>query len=121
MQTESQSFEENINEEPQPRNVPLAAIAKTKNIQAPGVYIKTYFVPKGVKLYSKFFPTEHVTILAHGSVLMIDDDQKTRYVAPAHYIFPANRRIGIVTLEDSVWYCIHPTEETDLAVLEKTY
>jgi hypothetical protein len=105
----------------EPRAVPLAAVAKIKNIQATGVYIKTYFVPRGTKLYSKFFPTDHVTILAYGSILMEDGETQTRYVAPAHYIFPANRRIGIITLEDSVWYCVHATEETDLETLEKKY
>lgn len=121
MQNESQITEETVVEEPKPRAVPLAAIAKVKHIQADGVYIKTYFVPRATKLYSKFFPTDHVTILAHGSILMDDGDTQTKYVAPAHYVFPANRRIGIVTLEDSVWYCVHPTQETDLAVLEKKY
>lgn len=121
MQTESQIAEQPSAEQPQPRAVPLAAVAKIKNIQAEGVYIKTYFVPKGTKLYSKFFPVEHATILAHGSVMMDDGETQVRYVAPAHYIFPANRRISIITLEDSVWYCVHPTDETDLAILEKKY
>jgi hypothetical protein len=116
MQNESQ-----IVEQAMPRPVPLAAVAKIKNIQATGVYIKTYFVPRGTKLYSKFFPTDHVTILAHGSILMDDGDTQTKYIAPAHYVFPANKRIGIITLEDSVWYCVHPTEETDLELLEKKY
>ena len=121
MHTESQINEETVVEEPQPRPVPLAAIAKIKHIRADGVYIKTYFVPKATKLYSKFFPKDHVTILAYGSILMDDGETQTRYVAPAHHVFPANRRIGIITLEDSVWYCVHPTQETDLAVLEKKY
>lgn len=121
MQNEYQTIDPQIEEQPQQRSVPLAAVAKMKSIQADGVYIKTYFVPRATKLYSKFFPTDHVTILAHGSILMDDGETQTRYVAPAHHVFPANQRIGIVTLEDSVWYCVHPTQETDLAVLEKKY
>jgi len=108
-------------EPPVPRSVPLAAVATMKHIQADGVYIQAYLVPKGTRLYSKFFPTDHVTILAHGSILMDDGETKKRYVAPAHHIFPANRRIAIVTIEDSVWYCVHATDETDLTTLEKKY
>lgn len=121
MQTESQNSQDISTEVPQPRSVPLAALAKVRHIQADGVYVKAYFVPKATKLYSKFFPIDHVTILAHGSILMDDGENQTKYVAPAHHIFPANRRIAIITLEDSVWYCVHATDETDISVLEKKY
>ena len=53
-------------QESEPRAVPLAAVAQIKHIQADGVYVKAYFVPRGTKLYSKLFPTDHVTILAMG-------------------------------------------------------
>lgn len=120
MQLEPQLVEDY--EEPQPRAVPLAAIAKIKHIQSDGVYIKAYFVPKGTKLYSKFFPSDHVTILAHGSIIMeTENEQYVKYVAPAHYVFPANRRVPIMVEEDSVWYCVHPTDETNLSELEKKY
>lgn len=105
----------------QPTRRALADVAKIKHIQSDDVYIKTYFVPKGMRLYSKQFPTEHVTILAYGSVLVDDNGVKTRFVAPAHYVFPANRRVEITTLEDSVWYCVHPTDVTDLETLQELY
>lgn len=108
-------------QESEPRAVPLAAVAQIKHIQADGVYVKAYFVPRGTKLYSKFFPTDHVTILAMGSIAMEVDGEMKRFVAPAHHIFPANRRIPIFVVEDSVWYCVHATDETDLSVLEKKY
>lgn len=121
MQTETQPAQEIETQESRPRAVPLSAVAKLKHIQADGVYIKAFFVPKATKLYSKFFPKDHVTILAYGSILMIDGETQTKYAAPAHHVFPANRRIAIITLEDSVWYCVHPTDETDISVLEKKY
>lgn len=111
-----------ITTEQHTENAPsLFDVAKIKHIVTDGVYIKTYFVPKGVKIYSKQFPTDHATILAYGSVLLDDGTTKTRFVAPAHYIFPANRRIPIVTLEDCVWYCIHPTDVTDVETLKELY
>ena len=99
----------------------LADVAKIKHIQSDDVYIKTYFVPQGMKLYTKQFPNEHVSILAHGSVVVNDNGVKTRFVAPAHYVFPANRRVSIITLENAVWYCVHPTDVTDLETLQELY
>ena len=119
MQADTPTQEQTVQSVPRP--VPLAAVAKIKSIQADGVYVKAYFVPKNTKLYSKFFPTDHITILALGSIAMEVDNQLTKYVAPAHYVFPANQRIPILVLEDSVWYCVHATDETDLAELEKRY
>jgi hypothetical protein len=95
--------------------------AKIKHIVSDGVYIKTYFVPAGVKLYTKQFPEEHISILSLGSVLVDNGSQKTRYIAPAHVVIPANRRVEVVTLENSVWYCVHPTDVTDLETLKELY
>jgi hypothetical protein len=50
--------------------------ARVKNIVSDGVFIKAYSVPKGVKLYTKQFATDHVTILAQGSVYIDGPDYK---------------------------------------------
>lgn len=107
-----------VNESPRPS---LFDVAKIKHIVSDGVYIKTYFVPAGVKLYTKQFPEEHISILSLGSVLVTDGEKKTRYIAPAHVVIPANRRVEVVTLENSVWYCVHPTDVTDIEVLKELY
>ena len=101
---------------------PLADLAKVKNIFAPNVYIKAFFVPKGLRVITKAFREDHVTILATGSVLVEDPDGvKTRYVAPVAIHFKQQTRYRATTLEDAVWYCIHPTQETDQAALIKMY
>jgi hypothetical protein len=100
----------------------LGDIAQIRHLLADGIYIKAYAVPAGVKLYSKLFPDDHVTILAQGSVLLKNEDGTIiNFVAPAHFKFPANKRLGVVTLQPSVWYCVHATDETDLAVLAEKY
>jgi hypothetical protein len=123
MQTDLQDIEQT--QEPYelvPKHVPFAAISKVKHIQADGVYIKTTFVPKNVKFYSKRTPDEHIAILAHGELLMIlSEDEVVRYQAPASYVIPANSRIAFFTVTDCVFYCVHATQETDLVELDKIY
>jgi hypothetical protein len=104
-----------------PKRMPLAEAAQIKHIHSDGVYIKAFRVPAGLQIYTKRFPNDHVTILGQGSVLIEQGDKKLKVVAPAHYVFEAMTRCKIITLEDSVWYCIHATTETDQAVLDELY
>jgi hypothetical protein len=107
----------------QPQSRPsLKDLAKIKHIFGPNVYIKAFFVPQGITVVTKAFLEDHVTILAQGSVVVEDPDGiKTKYVAPAHTVFQQATRYRCTCLEDAVWYCVHPTEETDQAVLIKQY
>jgi hypothetical protein len=104
-----------------PQRLPLAEAAQIKHIHSDGMYIKAYRVPAGLKIYTKRFPDEHVSILGHGSVVLENGDQKIKFVAPAHFVLEAMTRYKIITLEDSVWYCVHSTTETDQAVLDELY
>lgn len=99
----------------------LTDVAQIKRIQTHGVFIKAYRVPAGLKLYSHKSENPHVTILAKGSVLMEFDDKKYRFIAPAHTEIPANTRAQVITLEESIWYCVHGTDETDLQKLIETF
>jgi hypothetical protein len=96
-------------------------LAKIKHIFNPGVYIKAFFVPKNVRLVTKEFREDHITILAQGSVLVEDQGQNIKYVGPVAIAFKQNTRYRVGTLEDSVWYCVHPTDETDQDKLIKMY
>jgi hypothetical protein len=111
--------------EPTQENTPAPAESKPrillKHILAGGIYIKTYYVPRGAKIWTKQFAEDHVSILGKGSVLLEGAEGKVKFVAPAHCNIPAHARIGVIALEDSVWYCIHPTEETDLDLLNEKY
>jgi 5-deoxy-D-glucuronate isomerase len=104
-----------------PARATLADMAKIKNIHSDGVYIKAYRVPAGLKIYSKRFPDDHVTILGQGSVMVENGDQQLKFLAPAHFVFEAMTRYTIYTLADSVWYCVHATTETDPTVLAELY
>lgn len=104
-----------------PQRQPLSEAAQIKHIHSDGVYIKAFKVPAGLQVYTKQFADEHISILGHGSVLLEKNGQKTKVVAPAHVVIDAMTRCKIVTLEDSVWYCIHATTETDQSVLDELY
>lgn len=100
----------------------LKDLAKIKHIFGPSVYIKAFFVPQGITVVTKAFLEDHVTILAQGTVVVEDPDGvKTKYVAPAHTVFQQATRYRCTCIEDAVWYCVHPTEETDQSVLIKRY
>ena len=123
MNTNAQLAVEAQPSETLPENRPsLRDLAKIKHIFGPGVYIKTFFVPKGLAVITKAFREDHVTILAHGSVVVEDPaGERVRYNAPAHTVFQQNTRYKCTCIEDAVWYCIHPTDETDQDVLIKMY
>jgi len=100
----------------------LKDLAKIKHIFGPSVYIKAFFVPQGITVVTKAFLEDHVTILAQGTVVVEDPDGfKTKYVAPAHTVFQQATRYRCTCIEDAVWYCVHPTQETDQSVLIKRY
>jgi hypothetical protein len=100
----------------------LKDLAKIKHIFGPNVYIKAFFVPKGITVVTKAFLEDHVTILAQGTVVVEDPDGvRVKYLAPAHTVFQRATRYRCTCIEDAVWYCVHPTEETDQSVLIKQY
>jgi hypothetical protein len=94
---------------------------EVKHILTSGVYMKAHRAPGGLQVRTKQFDFDHVVVLAHGSVVVKSDAGDVKFKAPAHFFIPANTRVVAATLEDAVWYCIHPTEETDLAVLAEKY
>jgi len=123
MNTNAQLAVEPQSSETLPGNRPsLKDVAKIKHIFGPNVYIKAFFVPKGLTAITKAFREDHVTILAHGSVVVEDPDgERVKYDAPAHTVFLENTRYRCTCIEDAVWYCIHPTDETDQDVLINRY
>jgi hypothetical protein len=104
-----------------PQSIPFASISKVKHIQSDGVYIKSTYVPQNIKFYSKRTPDNHVAILAAGELIMEDGETRTRFVAPANYVIPANSRIAFYTLTECVFYCVHATNENNIVELDRIY
>lgn len=86
---------------------------------APGVYARELRIPAGVLLTGKIHRTEHLNIVSQGRITVFTEDGgRKEIVAPCTLISkPGTKRVGYAH-EDTVWICIHPTDETDLVALE---
>lgn len=129
MDTQTQSVEHKppvfgpppMQAETQPRRASFDEIVQVKHLQTDGLYVKAYQAPAGTRMYTKQFETNHMTILAHGSAVLEAEGQGIRLVAPVHCVIPARTRVTVSLLEDSVWYCLHPTAETDIERLKELF
>ena len=84
-----------------------------------GVYAKEMHIPKGHVGVSHKHNYDHLSILARGKVAVVTDEHKIIYDAPAVVTIRARMHHAIYALEDTVWYCIHPTDETDPAKVDE--
>lgn len=83
-----------------------------------GLYAKKMEIPKDHYIVSHKHTYDHMSILASGKVMVEANDIKTEYTAPACINILAGTYHAIVALEDSYWYCIHATSETDIAMID---
>jgi quercetin dioxygenase-like cupin family protein len=80
---------------------------------AAGLYAKEYFLPKGWAVPQHVHSYSHLSILAEGEVVVDVDGEHTFYKAPACIEIQADKSHVIITQTDTVWYCIHATEEAE--------
>jgi len=83
-----------------------------------GLYAKEMQLPKDHYAESHQHNYDHLSILAKGIVLVEADGIQTTYNAPACINILAGVKHKIYALEDSFWYCIHATSETDIAMID---
>ena len=79
-----------------------------------GVYAKQMHLPKGFTALSHAHVFDHLSILAAGKVIVKTDDTTRVYESPACITIEKNTNHSIEALEDTVWFCIHATDETDV-------
>ena len=81
---------------------------------APGVYIRTIFMPKGMVIIGHEHRTEHFNLVLKGAAKVIMDGVLTEIRAPSVFVSkPGVRKILEIT-EDMEWATVHATDETDL-------
>lgn len=56
---------------------------------------------------------DHISILAIGHVVVDIDGKRSEMHGPDAVVIPAGRKHRIEALTDSVWFCVHATDETD--------
>lgn len=91
-----------------------------QNHFAPHVYVREIFMPAGTLVVGKMHRTEHFNIITTGVVRLLNDDGSTSEVI-AGDIFTSKPGVKKVLyiVEDTKWVTVHPTESTDMQVLEK--
>ncbi len=78
-----------------------------------GVYAKEQALPSGFCAVTHKHAYDHISILAKGRCVVVADGVRADYVAPACVVIAKGVVHTIEAVEDSVWYCIHATDETD--------
>jgi quercetin dioxygenase-like cupin family protein len=85
---------------------------------APGLYIRQIFMKKGTFVIGKTHKTEHFNIVLAGSAKVMIDGEVELIQAPDLFKSGAGVKKVLYILEDMIWATTHPTNETDLKVLE---
>lgn len=78
-----------------------------------GLYTKRMMIPAGYEVGKHVHDFAHQSQLAKGSVLLDVDGVVTKYVAPAYMHIEAGKQHIITAITDSIWFCMHITDETD--------
>jgi len=79
-----------------------------------GLYTKEMHIPKGFMAVTHAHAYSHLSILSKGKVIVKTDNSTVEYTAPACLEITKHVHHSIEALEDSIWYCIHATDETDI-------
>ena len=80
-----------------------------------GLYAKQMDIPKGSIACQHKHEYDHLSILAQGKVrVLFDNDAFEEFTAPSCINIKQGVNHTIMALEDSTWFCIHHTFETDM-------
>lgn len=85
-----------------------------------GVYARKMLIPAGTRVPTHRHVYNHLSILAQGRVRVAVGPVAKEYVAPAMIEIEKNVSHTISAVEDSVWFCVHATDATDIESLETT-
>lgn len=83
-----------------------------------GLYARQMQLPKDHYAVSHKHSYDHLSILAAGVVIVEVDGVETEYTGPVCLNILAGTEHKITALKDAVWYCIHATSETDIAMID---
>lgn len=81
--------------------------------QSSGVYAKELHIPAGYSIVSHAHQYDHLSILAAGSVIWTTGETIREMTGPCALTVEAGIHHSLEALTDAVWFCIHPTDETD--------
>ena len=85
-----------------------------------GVYAKKWIIPANTQVPTQTQVYDHMSVLAIGHVTVTVDGDTVEYTAPTVITLKKNTEHTIRVYEDSVWFCIHSTLETDVDKIRST-
>lgn len=92
-----------------------------KHYFSKGVYAREIIIPAGALLIGKIHKHENLNIVSKGCISVISIDGIKTIRAPATFVSsPGVKRVGYAH-EDTVWTCIHGTDEKDLEKIEDIF
>jgi quercetin dioxygenase-like cupin family protein len=83
-------------------------------------YAKRINIPAGYYIEQHIHNYDHISILAKGVVFLTVGDSIQELHGPTEVVIVAGKVHRIDAITDSVWYCIHATEETDSQKVDAT-
>jgi quercetin dioxygenase-like cupin family protein len=87
---------------------------------AHGMYAKEVRMPANTSLISHKHNFDHLSVLASGSVLLECDGVARTINGPQCITIAAHKKHAVTAITDAVWYCVHPTNETDETIVDGT-
>lgn len=94
--------------------------AQTEHFFSQGLYAKKMIIPAGTQIPTHQHVYDHLSILAQGRVRVTVGKVTQEHVAPTAIEIKKELAHTIQAMEDSVWFCVHATEETDIDKIDQT-
>ena len=85
-----------------------------------GLYAKRMVIDKGLTVGTHKHNFAHLSIVASGVVRVECDKSSRVYEAGECVVIAADVEHRIIALEDSIWFCLHATNETDSELIDET-
>lgn len=86
---------------------------------APGVYVRTIFIPAGSVLVGKIHKHQHANVLSKGRVTVLTESGGVEDLeGPLTMVSEPGTKRAVYAHTDTVWTTIHPTDKTDLKDIE---
>jgi hypothetical protein len=101
-----------------PEQVDLESL--TEHYFAPGIYLRSLFIPAGTVLTGKIHRYETMNILVFGTIRVVNtsDGEMREVTGPRVFNSPAGTKKAGYAVTDCLFMNVHPTESQDLKEIE---
>jgi hypothetical protein len=99
----------------------LEADSLTKHYFAPGIYLRSLFIPAGSVITGKIHRHEVMNILVFGTIQATTDRGIETLEGPYVFNSKPGTKKAVHALTNCLWMNVHPTELTDLEEIEREF